>query len=66
MQAHGWNADQGIWALEHQEGAIDRHYRVELQSMDGIAEAFDEFARGEDGWKARYEWTKLDLGSPDR
>ncbi len=45
-----------IFALEYQDGALDRHYRVEGVTRAAVVQAFQEYAVGNQAWKARYRW----------
>jgi hypothetical protein len=51
----------GQFALEYQEGAIDRHYRAVVGSVDDVAAVFEAFATGADLRTAGVTWTPYAL-----
>lgn len=57
-----WHEAGGDYTLEHRAGAPDRHFQVALDGPDAVVAAMTGWARSQDGWDARLEWTPLDLG----
>lgn len=60
IQAAGC-ADQGF-ALEYQEGSLDRHFAAQGPvKLEAVVAAFLSYARGEDAWESAFSWQKVDL-----
>ncbi len=59
IQAAG-SPDEG-YVLEYQEGDTDRHYQAaELNvPVDRVVRAFQQYASGDPGYKARFTWEKI-------
>jgi hypothetical protein len=49
----------GTYALEYQEGSLDKHFRCETTDrVDGVR-LLQEFLAGDEGWKRRHQWQPL-------
>ncbi|MEV4611163.1 hypothetical protein AB0K43_00980 [Kitasatospora sp. NPDC049258] len=57
-----WHADGGGYTLEHRDGAVDRHFQVELDGPGPVVAAMTGWARQEARWSAGHAWSRLDLG----
>lgn len=53
------NVPAGKFALEHREGAPERHRRTLAASLDDVVAAFEGFASGDPAWKDSFSWTHL-------
>lgn len=55
-------SDDGF-VLEYQEGSIESHYEAEEDQipLDRVIDVFRRYARGDDSWKADFNWRKLEL-----
>ncbi|MEU8015903.1 hypothetical protein AB0B74_08020 [Micromonospora parva] len=49
----------GTYALEYQEGSIDRHFRCQTTDREAALRLLQEFRVGNDGWKRRHLWGPL-------
>jgi hypothetical protein len=49
----------GTYALEHQEGSLDRHYRCQTTDRLEVAKFLREFRTGDETWKRRHVWRPL-------
>lgn len=50
------------YILEFQEGDTSRHYQaVNLLPLSAVIEAFQLYNRGDDTWKLKTQWQRLDL-----
>jgi hypothetical protein len=53
--------DEG-YILEFQDGDVSRHYQaVNLLPLSAVIEAFQFYCRGDDTWKLKTQWQRLDL-----
>jgi hypothetical protein len=53
--------DEG-YVLEFQEGDTSRHYQaVNLLPLSAVIEAFQSYQRGDDTWKLKTQWQRLNL-----
>jgi len=53
------NVPAGKFALEHREGAPERHRRTLAASLDDVVAAFEGFASGDPAWKDSFSWSHL-------
>ena len=53
--------DGGGYLLEHRDGSADQHFQAFNVTIEAVVTALSEFARGDDSWRARHPWTKLDF-----
>jgi hypothetical protein len=53
----------GSYALEYQEGSLDRHFRSETIDRTAAVRLLQEFRVGVDTWKRRHRWQPLHLHS---
>ena len=53
------NVPAGKFALEHREGAPERHYRTLVASLDDVVAAFEGFASGDPAWKGSISWSHV-------
>ncbi|MFB9718457.1 DUF6891 domain-containing protein [Planobispora longispora] len=60
-----WHEDEGDYALEHRDGAPDRHFQAALDGPEQVISAMTRWARQEDDWDSGLDWTPLDLGPPE-
>ncbi|MFC1430362.1 hypothetical protein ACEZDB_06750 [Streptacidiphilus sp. N1-3] len=58
-----WRRDDGVYEVEHRDGAPERHFGAELSSPERVAELFLDWVGDGDGWVAAVDWTPLDLTS---
>lgn len=49
----------GAYALEYQEGSLDKHFRCETTDRVDPLRLLQEFLAGDDGWKHRHRWQPL-------
>jgi hypothetical protein len=54
-------ARPGQYALEYQEGSLDRQYRAETTDLNYVIRFLTEFLAGQDTWKRRHSWRHLEL-----
>lgn len=49
------------FALEHQEGSLDRHYRSRSATLPlaSATEVFQKYARGDESWRQAVEWDSV-------
>jgi hypothetical protein len=54
------------FALEHQEGSLDRHYRSRTASLplEPVTEIFQKYARGDQSWRDGFEWEHVPFVPP--
>lgn len=59
LQASG--SVQTGFALEHQEGSLDRHYRSRAADLplDEVTHIFQRYARGDGSWRQGLEWERV-------
>jgi hypothetical protein len=70
-RADGWFAQAGYgenvgvkpghYAMEYQEGSVDRQFRAETTDLNDVIRFLTEFLAGQDTWKRRHTWHQLDL-----
>jgi hypothetical protein len=70
-RADGWFVQAGYgetvaarndcYAMEYQEGSIERHYHAETSDISAVQRFVQEFWEGNDTWRRRHSWGKLDL-----
>jgi hypothetical protein len=60
-----WHEDGGDYALEHRDGAPDRHFQAALDRPEPVVAAMTRWARSEDEWGSGLDWTPLDLDLPE-
>lgn len=53
------NVPAGKFALEHREGAPERHRRTLAASLADVVAAFEGFASGDPAWKDSFSWSHL-------
>ncbi|WP_271190528.1 hypothetical protein, partial [Dactylosporangium matsuzakiense] len=53
----------GTYALEYQEGSLDRHFRCETPDRTAAVRLLQEFRVGDDAWKQRHLWRPVHLDS---
>ncbi|MEU0881032.1 hypothetical protein ABZ345_20695 [Lentzea sp. NPDC005914] len=64
--AQVWHEAGGDYALEHRDGAADRHFETTADSAEVVIEALTGWARREAGWDGGLAWSLLDMGpSPE-
>ncbi|GAA2480722.1 hypothetical protein [Winogradskya humida] len=51
----------GALTLEHREGSADRHYATRAADRVELAGAFAAFLAGDEEWKTRFTWERVDL-----
>lgn len=51
----------GWYALERREGSADQHFRTEVTDLNEVIAAFVGYAEGDDSWRQRFDWRKVDL-----
>ncbi|WP_326789452.1 hypothetical protein [Streptomyces sp. NBC_00151] len=58
---HGPNAGltTGGFAVEHRDGAMERHYRCVLNERDQVATLFADYASGASAWSVDTRWDSL-------
>lgn len=58
---HGLNAGlaTGRFAVEHRDGAPERHYRCVLDEKDQVATLFADYASGASAWSVDTRWDSL-------
>ncbi|MGW3911725.1 hypothetical protein ACWEBX_09370 [Streptomyces sp. NPDC005070] len=58
---HGPNAGlaTGGFAVEHRDGAMERHYRCVLNERDQVATLFADYASGASAWSVDTQWDSL-------
>ena len=55
------------FVLEYQEGSLERHYQAIYDAtgheitLDDVISVFQSYANGDDSWKGKYEWVKVNL-----
>ena len=49
----------GTYALEYQEGSIDRHFRYQTTDHEAAVRLLQEFRAGDETWKRRHLWGPL-------
>lgn len=49
----------GTYALEYQEGSIDRHFRCQTTDREAALRLLQEFRAGSDRWRRRHLWGPL-------
>ncbi|MEU7650793.1 hypothetical protein AB0C42_15560 [Micromonospora taraxaci] len=49
----------GTYALEYQEGSINRHFRCQTTDREAALQLLQEFRAGSDRWKRRHLWGPL-------
>lgn len=59
--AQVWHEDGGDHALEHRDGAADRHFGASVDGPDAVIAAITGWARGNAGWDAGQDWSPLDM-----
>jgi hypothetical protein len=53
--------DEG-YVLEFQEGDTNHHYQaVDLLPLSAVIEAFQMYQRGDETWKLKTQWQRIDL-----
>lgn len=52
-------APNGSYAIEYQEGSIDRHVRSETTDRTAAVQLLQAFRAGNDTWKRRHLWQPL-------
>ncbi len=54
------------FALEHQEGSLDRHYRsrTPILSLGLVTDIFQKYARGDESWRDGAEWEHVAFVPP--
>ncbi len=64
LQASG--SVQTGFALEHQEGSLDRHYKSRAASLplDAVTDIFQKYARGDESWRHGVEWEQVPFAPP--
>ncbi|MFJ9339968.1 DUF6891 domain-containing protein [Streptomyces sp. NPDC101733] len=60
--AQVWHKAGGDYAVEHRDGAADRHFQGVTDRSDGVIAALAGWARQEPGWDAGLTWSLLDMG----
>ncbi|MCX4794895.1 MULTISPECIES: DUF6891 domain-containing protein [unclassified Streptomyces] len=60
--AQVWHKAGGDYALEHRDGAADRHFQAMTDRPEVVIAALTGWARQEDGWDADLVWSLLDMG----
>lgn len=60
--AQVWHEAGGDYALEHRDGAADRHFETAADEPGAVVEAITGWARRESGWDGGLTWSPLDLG----
>jgi hypothetical protein len=51
----------GWYALEHRDGSADEHFRAVLTDLNQVITAFKGYARGDETWRRRFAWKKMDI-----
>lgn len=49
----------GTYALEYQEGSIDRHFRSQTTDREAALRFLQDFHAGDEIWKRRHQWQPL-------
>ena len=64
LQASG--SVQAGFALEYQDGSLDRHYqsRAAALPLDEVTDIFQKYARRDDSWRAAVEWEHVPFVPP--
>ncbi|MFC4529877.1 DUF6891 domain-containing protein [Sphaerisporangium dianthi] len=60
-----WHEEGSDYALEHRDGAPDRHFEVTLNTPAPVIAAITGWARSQADWDSGLNWKPLDLGSPE-
>ncbi|MQY11139.1 hypothetical protein SRB5_12530 [Streptomyces sp. RB5] len=58
-----WHEAGGNYQLEHRAGGPDRHYRVDVDNAETVAEVMVGWALRASGWDDPVEWERVDLGA---
>jgi hypothetical protein len=56
---NGAGVPAGTYALEYQEGSIDRHFRCQTTDREEAVRLLREFRDGDQAWKRRHVWQPL-------
>jgi hypothetical protein len=48
-------------SLERRDSGSESHFVTKVPTLDGVAEAFDSFASGDDSRRVAYAWTPFDV-----
>lgn len=52
---------QGFYELEFREGGPERHYAAaDSRPIDEVAEVFQSYLRGDNVWRPRVEWGRVE------
>ncbi|SER18249.1 hypothetical protein SAMN05216188_108234 [Lentzea xinjiangensis] len=57
-----WHETGGDYAIEHRDGAADRHFEAVADGPGAVAAAITGWARREAGWDSGLTWSVLDVG----
>ncbi|QDY75154.1 DUF6891 domain-containing protein [Streptomyces qinzhouensis] len=57
-----WHEAGGGYALEHRDGAADRHFQVMVDGSEAVVEALTGWARQGSAWRSGLVWSLLDTG----
>jgi hypothetical protein len=64
-RADGWFVQSayrhGGYAIEYQEGGLDRHFHTETTDLDEVIRFLREFRAGDESYKQRHAWQRVDL-----
>lgn len=56
----------GDYALEHRDGAPERHFQIRLDAREPVIAATGGWARTGQGWDGALEWRVLEFGTMDQ